>query len=434
MNKDIHFKFFGFHGSDGRCHIKIAQSSPEKPIVIVCTQYKNYYGTSVTNALEIISEKLFYEIVNRRIEGVQFNFNPPIYNKWHDDVNSFDRVLTKYFPEKYTNRFQDKLLDIPKTFNNIIWLERYPGNIGLGHDTLSAVTLNSEGRPNWNYQVSDNFLLDKLGFKKIDLLANDNELDLEKVKKISELKSILIDHKNNKYLYKNEQSTDNIMFRQTRWINDFLEILPSKLITNRADIGDDKEASIDEKYVHKDIANILALKMPASDLFDRDFKISKLLNIYTSGREKECDFVIYEPHNKDINSLIEVKRTSENNSTLESGVSQDIAKLALCSSNFNCNNYLLICGDKNIIINQLTNILKDSLLNANENFKLLVSSLNLTSEYQKYLRNNGINNIYIRLQGYSGDDKSTVFIWKISHEEILLDSQKPYEFTIQKIQ
>ena len=163
MNKDIHFKFFGFHGSDGRCHIKIAQSSPEKPIVIVCTQYKNYYGTSVTNALEIISEKLFYEIINRRIEGVQFNFNPPIYNKWHDDVNSFDRVLTKYFPEKYTNRFQDKLLDIPKTFNNIIWLERYPNDIGLGHDTLSEVTLNSEGRPNWNYQVSDNFLLDKLG-------------------------------------------------------------------------------------------------------------------------------------------------------------------------------------------------------------------------------------------------------------------------------
>lgn len=436
MHKDIHFKFYGFHGSDGRCHIRILQSSPEKPIVIVCTQYRNYYGTSVTNALEIISEKLFYEIVNGRIEGVQFNFEPSTYHEWHPDVNSFDRVLTKYFPMKYAKRFQEHLLNIPDTFNKIIWIERYPRNVGLiySQETLSRVTLNSEGRPNWHYSVPESYLLQELGLNKIDLLVNDDDLDLEKVKKISELKSILIDHKNNSYLYENKEPLDNsIMFRQTRWINDLLEELPARLKINRSNIGDEKEASVDEKYIHSMISNILALKMPASDLFDRDFKISKLLGIYKSGREKECDFVIYKPQNKNIDSLIEVKRTSENNMELKAGVSQDIAKLALCSSIFRCHNYLLVCGDGAIIQEQLFDIFKDALNNQNDNFQVLVSTLNLTKEYNDYLTSRGIYNIYLRLQSFSGEDKSMVYIWKIAHDDISLDSQRPYEFTIQSI-
>jgi hypothetical protein len=105
MLKDIHLRFVGFHASTGRCQIRLARLGRDKPLVIVCSQYKNYYGTSVTNALEIIAETLFYQIANNQVDGVSFDMSLPIYEEWHADVNFFDKILAKIFPEKYGGRF-----------------------------------------------------------------------------------------------------------------------------------------------------------------------------------------------------------------------------------------------------------------------------------------------------------------------------------------
>lgn len=190
MQKDIHFKFVGFHGSDGRCHIRLVKASKDKPLVIICSQYKNYYGTSVTNALELIAEKLFYEIANGRIEGVSFDFDLPVYEKWHADTNSFDKLLTKALPNKYRHRFKDRLLDILKIFDQIVWIEHYPKDVGLLQDTatVSIVRLDENGSPNWQHGIHISYYAD-LGVEPNDLYISGNEIDLEFVKNVSELRT-----------------------------------------------------------------------------------------------------------------------------------------------------------------------------------------------------------------------------------------------------
>ena len=439
MLKDLHFKFIGFHGSDGACHIRLAKAEKDKPLIIVCSQYKNYYGTSVTNALELISEKLFYEIANNQIEGVSFDFKLPIYEKWHSDVNAFDRVLTKVLPNKYHHRFKDKLLDIVKIFKEIIWIEHYPEEVGLLQDTatVSIVSLNENGSPNWQHGMSKN-VYEHLGFKPDDLFITGNDIDFERVRNYSESKTIQPSNASSKEIVEFETiSSDNDIsdFRQCRWINNLLDLLPSKLHIESSEIGDEDDSSLDEKYVHRNISQILALKMPAFDLFGRDYPISRNLEIYKKGREKECDFVIYKPHNKISHSLIEVKRTSELNSSLKTGVSQDIAKLVLCSQKMNCYTYLLVCGDSDIINSQLSILLGESITNTKKTFELSVSSLkfankDLTSEYFGYLENFQIESVFIKNQGFSENNGSSVFIWEISHQSKLIGSQRPYEFQI----
>ena len=149
MLKNIHLRFFGFHGSAGRCQIRPARLGKDKPLVIVCGQYKNYYGTSVTNALEIIAETLFYQIANNQVDGVSFDKPLPVYEEWHADVNLFDKILTKIFPAKYGDRFSTRRLNIPEIFREIVWIENYPIDIkGFSFEKhVSVVTLNDFGSP-----------------------------------------------------------------------------------------------------------------------------------------------------------------------------------------------------------------------------------------------------------------------------------------------
>lgn len=125
MSIDINLKFPGFHGSAGKCHVRFCKLADEKPLAIICSQYINYYGTSNTNAHEAIAETIFYLVANQKIENVSFDFELPVFNEWHDDVNIFDKALTKLFPLKYGPRFISKKLDIREIYRNIIFIEHY---------------------------------------------------------------------------------------------------------------------------------------------------------------------------------------------------------------------------------------------------------------------------------------------------------------------
>nr|WP_163502606.1 hypothetical protein [Halomonas socia] len=434
MLKDIHFKFIGFHGSDGRCHIRLAKAGKDKPFVIICSQYKNYYGTSITNAVELIAEKLFYEIANGRVEGVSFDFELPIHEQWHADTNGFDKLLAKALPRKYHHRFKDRLLDILKIFNQIVWVEHYPKDVGLLQDAASAsiVRLDENGNPHWQHRIrSEDY--SAIGFKPNELFPSGKEIDLEFVRNVSELKTFQPNDDPNDHALNGEfegGERESLEFRQCRWINNLLDLLPAKIHTERADIGDKSDASVEEKYVHRLISNILALKMPDSGLFERDFPISRRLGIYKGGREKECDFVIYHPENKVPHSLIEVKRTSDSNVDLESGVHQDIARLALCTKKFGCFSYVLVSGDLQLIEKNLIYSPVSSLDITQDVFELSASSLTLDSDYLSLLGKFGLNSIFIKCQGYAGEKKSAVYIWEVSDNKDSLGSQRPYEFYI----
>lgn len=434
MLKDIHFKFVGFHGSDGRCHIRVAKKSKDKPLVIVCSQYKNYYGTSVTNALELIAEKLFYEIANGRIEGVSFDFEIPIYEQWHFDANRFDKFLTKALPRKYHHRFKDRLLDILTIFNKIVWIEHYPKDVGLLQDsaTASIVRLDENGSPHWQHKILKSDYADT-GFDQNELFISGNEIDLEYVRNVSELKIFqpTDDPKNTAiHIDIEKYGRDSLDFRQCRWINNLLDLLPAKIHTERAEVGDKQDAAVEEKYVHRLISNILALIMPVSDLFERDYKISRRLGIYKGGREKECDFVIYSPENKEPHSLIEVKRTSESNSSFKFGVYQDLARLALCSKKLGCYSYILVSGDSQLISQELIPASGVSLGATSDIIELDVNNLSLEGEYPTLLDNADIESLFIKYQGHAGEGKSVVYIWEVSYRRDELGSQRPYEFYI----
>lgn len=94
MIKDLHFSFPGFSGTTGYCHLRVAMKSTESKIVIVCSQYKNYYGTSVTNAVETIAQKFFYDVANKNIANIEIP-NLSEYTVTYRDISFFYKASLK---------------------------------------------------------------------------------------------------------------------------------------------------------------------------------------------------------------------------------------------------------------------------------------------------------------------------------------------------
>jgi len=187
-------------------------------MVVVCSQYKNYYGISPTNAVEIIAKKFFYDVVNGEIKNLSLPIEPT-YEKWHDDVSYVDKLLVKIRPEKYKKRFKNIYLDIPKIFNEILWIERYPAGTGFWNDKddLNLVSMGEHEDPDWHGRPTEDFIKENTGFDFADLFADPEVIDLKEVQKnieeIDDARNIASNHVN----------------RQVRWAQDILNILPSKI-------------------------------------------------------------------------------------------------------------------------------------------------------------------------------------------------------------
>ena len=82
------FAFPGF-SSEGRCYLRVLESNNK--YVFVCAQLKNYYGTSITNAIEQIAK------------------------------NAANKVLRPNIKEK----------ELIKFIRNAVWIEYYPPGTGL---------------------------------------------------------------------------------------------------------------------------------------------------------------------------------------------------------------------------------------------------------------------------------------------------------------
>lgn len=181
MINDFHFTFPGFTAT-GYCHLRVAAKNNESKMVIVCSQYKNYFGTSVTNAVETIVQKFFYDVALNNISNIEIpnlSENTTIYK----NENSFTQFFRKLTLQKNKSETQKIILNIPKLFNNVIWIERYtPGNGLLEfEDHCRLVHMDEKFNPVWGRKVTDEFIRKETGFSLSELLINEDELDLKNI-------------------------------------------------------------------------------------------------------------------------------------------------------------------------------------------------------------------------------------------------------------
>jgi len=403
--KDIDFNFIGFHGTPGRCHIRIARKSANHKIVVVCSQYKNYYGTSVTNAMEIIASKLFNEIYNNKLYNLSKHSLDLV---WHDDVNWFDKKLVDFNEKKYKYRFMSHTLNLHKVFDEVLWIERYPkGVCSFEFDNLYAVaTIKENGFPEWKGRPTDEFVKVQTGYD-IEELFLDSDFDLNS---INESLFFINDSSVNK-----ETLIDlNSIERDYEWIDDILKILPAKIISHEFDIGTKENEMLWEKDIQSLICTIFNTCFPHSDLFDNEYAVSSQIGVVNKpGSKKKCDLVIFSPGKGTPSSMIEVKRLVCVNVPYSS-FCQDLGKLLLYSKLIGANAYFLVCGEPDGISDFQERIAEE----------FPVDELDLSSEYRKLLTNNHIFTVFTKLVGRSKD--GSVAIWKIAHDkESIIKNNSP---------
>lgn len=424
LQKDIDFEFVGFGGTDGRCHIRIVQAEEKAPLVIVCSQYRNYFGTSVTNGFELIVAKLFRDIAEHRIDGLSFDNKQPFFEDDRSAHSVFESLVNLIMPKRYRSSSVAKL-DIVRLFSSVIWIEHYPKGTGISSTaaTTSVVTLDRDGRPVWQYGLS-NDVLQASGLNRKQLLVESSEVSSEPPKAIL---GIAVDADTDNPI---EPDTHVAGFRQVRWITHLLESLPTKIKDERFKIGDNADAPFDEKYVHNLMLQILVISLPASDLVQRDYQIGKTLNLYKGGRQKECDFVIFHPEGIRPYAVLEVKRTLAKSGTLHSEVVHDLARLALCSHVLGSYAYQVVVGDLTQIRDQLSDLLPCKYDPDAQTLKITVANLKLDNEYRTALSQAGITILYVKTQGVSDEKASSVLLWEVSHDPARLGNQRPYRFQL----
>jgi hypothetical protein len=393
------------------------------PLVIVCSQYRNYYGTSVTNALEIIAEALFDEIARNNIDGVSFENSLPIIKEWHFDANCFDKFLATVYPTKYGNRFSTWRLDMGEIFSRIIWIENYPiDKKSFSFDKhVNVVTLDTSGSPTWHGRPTDKWLVEQTGFSIEELLPPDENLDLDNIETRIE-----------SYPSSVEELQSFPGYHQVRWTKELLDFLPGLLSSARAYRGRAENSDLEELSIHDEIEKFLAVKLPARELFEREFKFSKKLGIHTSGREKSVDFALFSPTGDAIDSFLEVKRTSSATPDLQAEVRKDIARLLLLSKKFQCSCYLLVCGDATAIESQLSKMAYLSLADEDKarDRRYAISSKDFGQEYSALLDKFQVELGVSKLQGKTTSGSNLSALWQIGASEADFKIHKPYTFTL----
>ncbi|MCD5997283.1 hypothetical protein KDX38_27455 [Pseudomonas sp. CDFA 602] len=139
------FRFQGFW-EEGNCFLRIISRNGK--IVFLCCQLPDYYGTSVTNAVESIKAKAIDALLRAYTDegtAVMETVIKPGY---------FARLLHRrdYFDQ---HAMQAAIAYICK---HSMWIEHYPAGVGLAHSGSYAIVHFSEnGEPSWNY-VSPEYL------------------------------------------------------------------------------------------------------------------------------------------------------------------------------------------------------------------------------------------------------------------------------------
>jgi hypothetical protein len=423
MILDIHLRYQHARGL-GKCHVRVCRAANEMPLVFVCSQYRNYYGISVTNAVQSIVDALFHHIANERIENLRFDFELPLIQRWHDDANMFDKALVRVLPEKYKRRFITECLDLSKIFEQVIWLEHYSADRQKGcfQRTLNVVKLDDSWHPHWSGSPSEEWLVENTGFSSEELLPSEKDLDLKAV-----------EQRPMAWYEPAEILRSKPGFHAIRWTENLVSNLPGILSAARFYKGSSTEDDLQELSIHDEIRRLFAVQFPSPKLFATEFYVSENFYRYTEGTPKKIDIAIFKPESDDIDSFLEVKRTSSKTQNLKSEVLQDIARLLLLSRNFRCACYLLVCGNTKSINSQLGAIeeyvsFQDHCSYRDKHFAIDVNQL--SGEYKSLLEMSGISEGSSRLQGMKTDGSNSVLLWQVCADMSALSLNPPYKCNI----
>ena len=117
----------------GSCFLTI-KAEPSRQPFVVCSQKLNYRGTSITNAVEIIAEKLSREILDGSIgsSGEERKVVDALKRCWAPSSSS-RRGLRDFYGKSGAR-----------------WIEHYPADPSFGgKDTFSEVEFDADDAPKW---------------------------------------------------------------------------------------------------------------------------------------------------------------------------------------------------------------------------------------------------------------------------------------------
>ena len=143
------FTFTGL-SSQGSCFITIGTGKIRgKPSsVVVCSQKKRYFGTSVTNALEKIAAKLYNDIKSERFAQA-----------YPDSQEVIQLLRTTWSSIRNPMKVGDLYGE-----GKVGWVEHYPAGSGLTPwDSFREVDFDSKGSPVWSTVLSKDAAAEKFG-------------------------------------------------------------------------------------------------------------------------------------------------------------------------------------------------------------------------------------------------------------------------------
>jgi len=160
IKQEYIYTFSGFSGVRSRCHIRILDDQ-DKPLVVVCSQMATKPGTSVTNAVEIISQNVreFLERDNITLmSAIQNYIKKSRFTKILDDLVKQlkeSKNLTVFTLEsvKLALEYRERHMERTGKLNDLIWVEYYAAGLGIARQgSYSIVTFDQDSwTPNWHY-------------------------------------------------------------------------------------------------------------------------------------------------------------------------------------------------------------------------------------------------------------------------------------------
>ena len=172
MRENFVLNFPGFANSNSQCHIRIL-ADPDKPVVIVCSQFLNYTGTSIMNAYEIIRGYIYdYLSMKHRNElkeeiAQELDHLAKIIEKTRKFRIAFVVYLLRFAAKLLTNRLPF-IKQLKESKPEIYWVEHWPEGSGILTGTnYLLVSENEVGDPSWK-KIDVASISKSLGYEQKD--------------------------------------------------------------------------------------------------------------------------------------------------------------------------------------------------------------------------------------------------------------------------
>lgn len=140
------YSFPGFGKTEGACLITLGYSSGKRPI-IVCSQKHNYFGTSITNAAEVIANDFIIDLMAASIPDGRFD----------PSDTSIQAKLRNDLAKHWTKSIRNNCLVLGRLFreSGLRWLEHYPAGTGIvSSDRFTEVVFSDSNNPEWLQSMS----------------------------------------------------------------------------------------------------------------------------------------------------------------------------------------------------------------------------------------------------------------------------------------